>query len=637
MPPVKMRGTGKPENTSGTVRRLFKYASDSKFLFIIVLISVIFSAGAQVAGDSLLKPAVNNYIIPLYEKFSSGQSLCFKDFIPFIKLIMIMCSIFAAGVLGTWVNARIMIHIATKLLFKIRTELFHKMETLPLKFYDFTAHGNIMSLYTNDIDTLRDMLSQTVPQLFSGLLSVSGVFIMMLTVSPLLTFIMVVTVFCMLMIAGEVGKRSAKSFRQQQENIGKLNGFIEEMIEGQRVIKVFNREGHAEADFAKLNDALCEAGTRANTYGNLFGPVMGNLSHVQYAVIAITGAFLVIKGKMDLGSIAAFLQYTRSFSRPVSMMSQQFNSILNALAGAERIFKVIDEPGERDDGTVTLVNAVETSPAADAEGKSKLVESFAFTGEWAWKSDSLIQLKGDVEFKDVSFSYVPEKEILHGINIHARPGQKIALVGSTGSGKTTVTNLLTRFYDIDDAKGMITYDGIPLKQISKDALRSSLGMVLQDTHLFTGTIRDNIRYGNLEASEKQIIDAAKLANAHEFIIHLEKGYDTVISGDGGNLSQGQRQLLSIARAAVADPPVLILDEATSSIDTRTEHLIEIGMDRLMEGRTVFVIAHRLSTVRNADEIIVLEHGTVVERGNHQELMQMQGRYYNLYTGKFELD
>ncbi|MCR5217108.1 ABC transporter ATP-binding protein [Treponema sp.] len=637
MPPVKMRGTRKPKNTSAVIKRLFKYASQSRALFILVFIAVVISAGAQVAGDSFLKPAVNDYIIPLYKKFSSRENLTFTDFIPFVKMLLIMASIFAAGVIATWVNARLMIHISTRVLFNIRTELFHKMETLPLKYYDTNAHGNIMSLYTNDIDTLRDMLSQTVPQLFSSLLSVSGVFVMMLIVSPLLTLIMLVTVFGMLFIAGQVGKHSAKSFRLQQENLGKLNGYIEEIIEGQKVVKVFNREEQSAVDFARLNDALCQAGTRANTYGNFFGPIMGNLSHVQYAVIAIAGALRVIQGAMDLGSIAAFLQYTRSFSRPVSMMSQQFNSVLNALAGAERIFSVIDEESEADDGKVHLVNAVETSPAADKEGKVHLTESFAQTGHWAWKSSSLIELKGDVEFKNVSFSYVPEKEILHSINLHARPGEKIALVGSTGSGKTTVTNLLTRFYDIEDSKGMITYDGIPLKDIAKDDLRRSLGMVLQDTHLFTGSIRDNIRYGNLEASEKQIIDAAKLANAHDFIIHLDKGYDTVISGDGGNLSQGQRQLLSIARAAVADPPVLILDEATSSIDTRTERLIETGMDRLMEGRTVFVIAHRLSTVRNADEIIVLEKGNIVERGNHDQLMKMQGRYYNLYTGRFDLD
>ncbi len=656
MPPVKTKVMAKPKNTKKTILRLIEYMGSYKGLLVLVFFAVIISAGAGVAGDSLLKPVINNYIIPLFNRVQNGETLSSADFFPFLRLIGIMILVFICGAIATWVNARVMLYISTRTLYRIRTDLFTHLETLPLRYFDSHTHGSLMSLFTNDTDTLRDMMSQSVPQLFSSIVSVGAVFVMMIITSPLLTLIMIVTMALAMLLAGAIGKRSAGAFRDQQQNIGKVNGFIEEMIEGQRVVKVFNREQHAIDDFAVLNEALRQSGTRANTLANILMPIMGNLSHIQYAFVAIVGAIRVISGHMDLGSIAAFLQYTRSFSRPITMMSQQVNSILNALAGAERIFAVIDEEPELDNGDVKLVNAIQTSPASSSDGKTWLVQSFANTGEWAWRvkksllenkkvppsySDddehALVKLKGDVCFKDVSFSYVPEKEVLHHVELHANPGQKIALVGSTGSGKTTITNLLTRFYDIDDGKGIITYDGIPLNMISKNDLRHSLGMVLQDTHLFTGTIRDNIRYGNLEASEAQILAAAKLANADSFIRHLENGYDTIITGDGGNLSQGQRQLLAIARAAVADPPVLILDEATSSIDTRTEALIEKGMDGLMQGRTVFVIAHRLSTVRNANEIIVLEKGTIIERGTHDELLQKQGRYYQLYTGGIELD
>lgn len=661
MPPVKMKGVARPRNARKVIGRLINYIGAYKGLLGIVFIAVVISAGAGVACDSLLKPAINDYILPLFRRAQAGESLSAHDFLPFLRLIACMALIFAFGAFSSWLNARLMLHISTRTLFRIRTDLFRQLEKLPLRFFDSRTHGELMSLFTNDTDTLRDMMSQSVPQLFSSVISVISVFVMMIVVSPLLTLVMVVSMFLVMMLAGAIGKRSANAFREQQKNIGIVNGYIEEMIEGQRVVKVFNHEAAVKDEFDRLNDALCEAGTRANTFANILMPIMGNLSHIQYALVALVGAVRVISGHMDLGSIAAFLQYTRSFSRPITMMSQQFNSILNALAGAERIFAVIDEEPESDEGTVTLVNASETSPAATADGKVHLVQSFAQTGEWAWHVPSsvqlvtsaagenplpgyadredcrLVKLRGDVDFSNVSFSYVPEKEVLHAVSLHAKPGEKIALVGSTGSGKTTITNLLTRFYDIEEGSGTVTYDGIPLKSIAKDDLRRSLGMVLQDTHLFTGTIRDNIRYGNLEASEAQVLAAAKLANADGFIRHLEKGYDTVITGDGGNLSQGQRQLLAIARAAVADPPVLILDEATSSIDTRTEALIEKGMDRLMEGRTVFVIAHRLSTVRNADEIIVLEKGTIIERGNHDALMAQRGRYYKLYTGAFELD
>ncbi len=655
--PRPIRGVAKPVNAKKTIGRLIQYIGKYKVLLVFVLLAVLVSSGAQVVGDSLLKPAVNG-LVDLAKKFSAEGSLSAIDFLPFTKLILIMAVIYLFGAFAAWVNGRIMLYISSRTLYIIRTDLFRELETLPLKYFDGHTHGELMSLFTNDIDTLRDMMSQTVPQLFSSVISVIGIFTMMLVVSPLLTAIVIVTMALSIFIAGFIGKRSAMAFRDQQAAIAKVNGYVEEMVSGQKVIKVFNHEDESIRDFNTINDNLCRAGTRANSFANILMPIMGNLSHVQYAIVAIAGAVRVISGHLDLGSIASFLQYTRSFNRPITMMSQQLNGILNALAGAERIFAVIDEKGEVDEGTVTLVNASETIPAASPDGVSHLVQSFAYTGEWAWRindsvkvdSDSeqmpsiadnpgfhLRKLKGDVIFNDVSFSYVPEKEVLHHIDLHAKPGEKIALVGSTGSGKTTITNLLTRFYDIEDGKGTITYDGIPLKDIAKDDLRKSLGMVLQDTHLFTGTIRDNIKYGNLEASESQIIAAAKLANADNFIRHLDKGYDTVITGDGGNLSQGQRQLLAIARAAVADPPVLILDEATSSIDTRTEALIEKGMDSLMEGRTVFVIAHRLSTVRNATEIIVLEKGTIVERGNHDELLAKKGRYYQLYTGGIELD
>ena len=460
----------------------------------------------------------------------------------------------------------------------------------------------------------------------------------------MLTLVLVVILIGMFQLIKFIGKKSANAFRQNQKSVGELNGFIEEMIEGQKIIKVFNHENIARAEFAGLNENLRKAGTSAMTYGGVMGPITNNLSHAQYAIIAILGSLFMIIGKsrpgflnsftglLDLGTLAAFLQYTRSFSQPIGMMSQQANSILNALAGAERIFAIIDETEEVNEGKYNLVNAYE---AKNKDGEFKLVQSFAKTGEWAWKNpvdNSLIKLQGDVVFDHVTFGYEEDKTVLHDINIHAKPGMKIALVGSTGSGKTTTINLLTRFYDVPENCGKITYDGIPLNEINKDSLRKSLGMVQQNTHLFTGTIRENIRYGNLEASDVQVYEAAKLANADHFIRHLEKGYDTVITGDGASLSQGQRQLLAIARAAVANPPVLILDEATSSIDTRTEALIEKGMDSLMEGRTSFVIAHRLSTVRNADEIIVLEHGKIIERGTHDQLIAAKGRYYFLYTG-----
>ncbi|MDO5766583.1 MAG: ABC transporter ATP-binding protein [Spirochaetales bacterium] len=630
MSSVKIRGTQKPNHTVKTVLRLLSYMKAFKVLLPLLFFCIILSAGAEVAGAYLLKPAVNNYILPLMGKQN-------PDLAGFAVLIIKIAGIYAIGAISSFLTQRLLLKISTSTLYKIRCELFNHQSKLSLRYYDSHTHGVLMSLYTNDTDTLRDMFSQSIPQLLTGIFQVAGIFCMMLFLSIPLTAVMVLTVAGIMLLSATVGKKSAKAYRVQQENIGKINGYIEEMIEGQNVVKIFTREEHANRNFSKLNEALCESGTQASTYANILGPIMNNLSHFQYALISILGAVLVITGYMDLGTIASFLQSTREFSRPLSQLSQQFNSILNALAGAERIFAAINQKPEKDNGTVSLVNAYEAKFKKD---EKVLVQSFAQTGTWAWHCPELDRLKllcGDVVFKEVDFSYNRRKRVLNGISLHAKPGQKIALVGSTGSGKTTIANLLTRFYDIEEGSGSITYDGIPLNDIKKQDLRRSIAVVLQDIHLFTGTVLENIRYGNLEATDKQVYDAVKLANADSFIRHLPQGFDTVIKGDGSNLSQGQRQLIAIARAAVANPPVLILDEATSSIDTRTESLIEKGMDQLMRGRTVFVIAHRLSTVRNADCIIVLEEGSIIEQGTHDELLQKHGRYYQLYTGAFELN
>ena len=636
MPPVK-KGFAKPKNAKKTIARLLKYMGSYKYFWILVFICVLLSSGASVLGSYLIKPALNDYIIPLIGKQN-------PDFSGLLKLLAGVFCLFLVGVLASWINNRLMLHISTNLLFRVRIDLFSKLEKLPIKFYDSHTHGELMSRFTNDTDTMREMMSQTVPQLLSSSITVIAVFSMMIVLSPMLTVVMILTMVFLFNIIKFVGKRSVAAFRENQKSVGELNGFIEEMIEGQKVIKVFNHEKKAISEFQQLNENLRKAGTAAMTYGGIMGPITNNTSHAQYAIVAIVASIFMILGQshenflnwftgaLNLGTIAAFLQYTRSFTQPISQISQQANSVLNALAGAERIFAIIDEEPEVDMGEFSLVNAFD---AKNTDGSTKLVQSFANTGEWAWKNptdNSLSQLKGEVIFDHVTFGYTPAKTVLHDICIHAKPGMKIALVGSTGSGKTTTINLLTRFYDVPEGNGSITYDGIPLNQISKASLRKSLGMVQQNTHLFTGTIRENIRFGNLDASDAQVYEAAKLANADHFIRHLENGYDTVISGDGSSLSQGQCQLLAIARAAVANPPVLILDEATSSIDTRTEALIEKGMDSLMAGRTSFIIAHRLSTVRNADEIIVLEHGNIIERGTHDQLIAAKGRYYFLYTG-----
>jgi len=596
-----------------------------KIQLTLVMLLVLVSSGASIAGTYFLKPLFNDYIVP----FIGQQN---PDLSNFLRVIGIMAVIYTAGAAATYGYNRLMLNISTGTLYKMRTDMFKHMQALPIKYFDTHTHGELMSRYTNDIDALRNMLSQSFVQLFSSGITVIGVFIAMLVLSPVLTLVVVGMLFLMIFAIKKLGAQSGKYFREQQIAIGKVNGYIEEMIEGQKVVKVFNHEAKSKDEFDKLNEELFEASKGAHSFSGMLRPIMGNLSYIHYSITAIIGAILAITTGFDLGSLSSFLQYTRSFSQPITLMSEQFNTILMALAGAERIFDLLDVKPETDDGNVTLVNA-------EIDSKGKLTEANRRTGLWAWKVPDgdhvkYIQLKGDIRFSNVVFGYEENKTVLKGITLYAKPGQKIAFVGSTGAGKTTITNLINRFYDISD--GEILYDGINIKNIKKADLRRSLSMVLQDTHLFSGTVMENIRYGRLDATDEEVIEAARFANADSFIRHLPDGYNTMITADGMNLSQGQRQLLAIARAAVADPPVLILDEATSSIDTRTEALIEKGMDRLMEGRTVFVIAHRLSTVRNANAIMVIENGEIIERGSHEELIEQHGRYYQLYTGMFEL-
>ena len=625
----------KPKNAFGAFKRILSYMAEYKALLMLVVVFIICSSLANVIGTSFLQKIIDNYLTPLIK--DSGNAELYRGFMAVLGQMML---VYVIGALCTFGYSRIMLNISTKTLFKIRTDLFTHMETLPIKYFDTHTHGELMSRYTNDIDTIREMLSNAVSSFISSAVTIIGVFVIMVYYSWQLTLVSIGMLFVILFLTGKIGGKSGKYFKEQQKEIGAVNGYIEEMIDGQKVVKVFVHEKQAKEEFEQLNDRLCEASTNANTFANILGPVNNNLGHVQYALTAVVGGILAIKGvhsfsgPIMVGTVVAFLQYTRNFSMPISQVSQLFNSVLSALAGAERIFNMIDEPSEVDDGYVTLVNAKEAPDGT-------LTECSERTGVWAWKhphkADGTItytKVQGRVEFDDVTFGYEENKTVLNGISLYAKPGQKIAFVGSTGAGKTTITNLINRFYDVPDGK--IRYDGININKIKKDDLRRSLSMVLQDTHLFTGTVMDNIRYGKLDATDEEVIKAAKLANADSFIRHLPEGYDTMLYSDGANLSQGQRQLLAIARAAVADPPVLILDEATSSIDTRTEALIEKGMDSLMEGRTVFVIAHRLSTVRNSDAIMVLEHGNIIERGNHDALIADHGKYYQLYTGMFEL-
>lgn len=626
MPPI--RAVGKPKNAGATLKRLLSYMLKTKWMLVAVFIFVVFTSLAGVIGTSMLDPIINETILPLV-----GTSPVFEDFLPLLRMIILLAIVYVIGALSSYFQQFLMIRISNRALNNIRRDLFNRLEDLPIKYFDTHTHGEIMSRFTNDVDTVREAMSQGITQLMSSAITITATFIAMLIKSPLLTMFIILMLIVMLFITKFIGARSSKNFRLQQKALGRANGYIEEMIEGQKVVKVFCHEDVVEGEFAQLNENLRQAATSANTYASIIMPIMGNLSYVNYALISALGAWMTISGigGMDIGKLATFLQYSRSFSQPITQISMLFNSILASLAGAERIFEVIDSEPEQDGGYVTLVNA---QYAPDGS----LTESEKRTGLWAWKqpqngnSPIYTQLRGDVRLNSVTFAYEPEKIVLHDISLYAKPGQKIAFVGSTGAGKTTITNLINRFYEINE--GQILYDGIDITQIKKDDLRRSLALVLQDTHLFTGTVRENIRYGRLDSTDKEVEEAARLANADTFIKHLPDGYDTVLTSDGSNLSQGQRQLIAIARAAVADPPVLILDEATSSIDTRTEHLIELGMDKLMHGRTVFVIAHRLSTVRNADAIMVLENGQIIERGSHDELIAKKGKYYQLYTGQF---
>ena len=608
------------------LRRLFAYLLKRyKFQCLLVFVLILCGTAAMVMGNLFIKTLIDDYIAPFLTQSS-------PDFTPLLKQLVRMGLIFLAGALSTLAYNQIMVYVTQGTLRSLRCDLFRHMETLPIRYFDTHPHGDIMSIYTNDIDTLRQMISQSMPQLVSSAVTILGVLLSMISLNIPLTCLSLFMVGLMLLVTRQITNRSSRYFVAQQKNLGTVNGYIEEMMEGQKVIKVFCHEKENVDRFNALNDELFHSADNANGFANILMPIMGNMGNLSYVLTSIVGALLAIGGVggFTLGGLASFLQFNRSFNQPISQISQQINAIIMALAGAQRIFTLLDEEPEEDEGDVTLVNVL-----LDKNGK--LQETQDRTELWAWKSPdgTLTPLRGDVRMKDVTFGYVPEKTVLHNISLYAKPGQKIAFVGATGAGKTTITNLINRFYDID--RGEILYDGIPVSRIHKESLRRSLGIVLQDTHLFTGTVMDNIRYGRLDATDEDVIQAARLANADTFIEQLPQGYATMLTADGGSLSQGQRQLLSIARAAVADPPVMILDEATSSIDTRTEAIVQAGMDGLMHGRTVFVIAHRLSTVQNADVIMVLELGHIIERGNHEQLIAEHGKYYQLYTGAFELE
>ncbi len=642
-PPPKMHGDGrKAKNPKKTFFRLLKYMLEYKFYIAMVLLCIFAHAVVHSRSAVMLGTLVDQYILPMVENGST-------DFGPILKFLVQMGLLFLVGIASSFLQSFLMVPVTQGIQKKVRDDMFRKMQTLPLRYFDSNTAGNIMSRYTGDVDTLRQMISMSIPQTISAVVTLVVLFITMVRTSWMLTLVSMITIFGVFFASKILLGKAGKFFMGQQRSLGAVNGYIEEMITGQKVVKVFNHEDVCKEEFDQLNQQLCDNAFSAGKFSNMMGPINNNLGYVQYAILAIVGGLIAVNNDaivaafgmesgtvlLTLGSLMAFMQLSRNFNMPINQVSQQFNSIIMALAGAERIFEVMDQEPEADDGYVHLVNA---QIAEDGT----VTESAERTGHWAWKhyhkadgTTTYTELKGDIYMDNVDFGYVPEKQVLYDVNIYAHPGQKIAFVGATGAGKTTITNLINRFYDIADGK--IRYDGININKIAKPDLRRSLGVVLQDVNLFTGTVMDNIRYGKLDATDEECIAAAKLANAHDFITRLPQGYDTVLTGNGASLSQGQRQLVSIARAAVADPPVMILDEATSSIDTRTEKLVQDGMDKLMQGRTVFVIAHRLSTVRNSDCIMVLDHGHIIERGTHEDLIAQKGTYYQLYTGAFELE